>query len=99
MPIDPRRRLLDEQDPTDPLGPDAPLPGEADAVGTDQLSDEDLAALAGEGADTIDLDQLSADDLQSQLNGADPAARADIQARLALAARRRLAGGGMGGGF
>jgi hypothetical protein len=95
MPL-PRRNLLEEELPPEEL---AGLVGEEAApAGTDLLSTGDLGELAGEGADMGELDVMGEPDLAAQLEdpNIDPAMRAELQSRLALAARRRLAG--LGGG-
>lgn len=58
---------------------------------TSVLSDADLAALAGTGADVSAGESIPV--LQNALGAEqDPTQRMDIQQQLALAARRRLAG-------
>jgi hypothetical protein len=80
-------------------------------VGTDSLSDADLAAIAGEGGGApmgpdagmqVDPEEMEVEQLSQLLNdpNLDPATREELQQRLAIAARRRLAGmggAGMGG--
>ena len=82
------------------------MPAGTEGATTDQLSNDDLAALAqGQQGSPLglggampadvggagDMDQLELDNLQHQLSGGGPEADM-VRQRLALAARRRLAG-------
>ena len=98
MPTLPRRSLADvmgqpQMTEEDLAAMDAAAPTGIGAglEDTSVLSDADLAQLAGTGADTSAVDQVP--QLQAALGGElDPMQRQDIQQRLELAARRRLAG-------
>lgn len=62
-------------------------------LSTDQLSDEELAAMASPGS-TVDFDQLQLQQMEAAMNSPDtpPEERAMLQQQLAVAARRRMAG-------
>ncbi len=79
-------------------------PEEAGGVGagldTDQLTGEDLAALSGEGLDGLTPEELEVQQMSMALEDPNtpPEEKAQIEQLLAMAARRRIAGIGAGGG-